>query len=264
MLDWDNPSGEVETTSADALIHAAAEAGVTIWWVLKAHAHADHLTAAPYIKAKTGAPIGIGEHIREVQKIFRPVFDTHDFKPEGGDFDRLFKNGEIFALGAFPVEMLHLTGHTLADVVYRLGNDIFVGDTLFMHDFGTERVDFPGGNAHQFWKSIQRLLALPRKTRIWVCHDFNAPGRVRFNWQSTVADQRANNPHVKDGKTEVEFVAFCQARDSTLAAPTLLLPSIQVNIRAGRIPEAEASGVGYLKLPVKAKAAGTAVAIPAE
>lgn len=264
VLDWDNRSGEADTASADALIDAVAEAGVTIRWVLETHVHADHLTAAPYIKAKTGAPIGIGEHIREVQKIFRPVFDMHDLKPEGGDFDRLFADGERFALGSLTVEVLHVPGHTPADVAYRIGSDVFVGDTLFMHDYGTARADFPGGDAHQLWKSIQRLLALPPETRIWICHDYKAPGRDRFAWQSTVAEQRAHNPHVKDGKKEAEFVAFRQARDSTLAAPTLLLPSIQVNIRAGRFPEAEANGVRYLKIPVKAKAAGPAVAIPAE
>jgi glyoxylase-like metal-dependent hydrolase (beta-lactamase superfamily II) len=256
VLDWDNRSGEADTASADALIAAAAEAGVTIRWVLETHVHADHLTAAPYIKARTGAPIGIGEHIRDVQKIFRPVFDMHDLKPEGGDFDQLFKDGENFALGSLTVEVLHVPGHTPADVAYRIGADVFVGDTLFMHDYGTARADFPGGDAHQLWHSIQRLLALPPETRIWICHDYKAPGRDSFAWQSTVADQRASNPHVKDGKTEAEFVAFRHARDSTLAAPTLLLPSIQVNIRAGRFPEAEANGVRYLKIPVKAKAAG--------
>lgn len=264
VLDWDNRSGEADTASADALIAAAAEAGVTIRWVLETHAHADHLTAAPYIKARTGAPIGIGEHIRDVQKIFRPVFDMQDLKPEGADFDRLFKDGESFALGSLIVEVLHVPGHTPADVAYRIGSDVFVGDTLFMHDFGTARADFPGGDAHQLWHSIQRLLALPLETRIWICHDYKAPGRDSFAWQSTVAEQRANNPHVKDGTTEAAFVAFRQARDSTLAAPTLLLPSIQVNIRAGRFPEAEANGVRYLKIPVKAKAAAPAVAIPAE
>ncbi|NDG49187.1 MAG: MBL fold metallo-hydrolase, partial [Rhodospirillales bacterium] len=184
------------------------------------------------------------------------VFDMHDLKPEGGDFDQLFKDGENFALGSLTVEVLHVPGHTPADVAYRIGADVFVGDTLFMHDYGTARADFPGGDAHQLWHSIQRLLALPPETRIWICHDYKAPGRDSFAWQSTVADQRASNPHVKDGKTEAEFVAFRHARDSTLAAPTLLLPSIQVNIRAGRFPEAEANGVRYLKIPVKAKAAG--------
>jgi len=253
VLDWDNRSGEAGTSSADALIAAAAQASVAIRWVLETHAHADHMTAAPYIKHQTGAPIGIGEHIRDVQMIFRPVFDMQDLKPAGGDFDRLFKDTERFALGALTVEVLHVPGHTPADIAYRIGDDVFVGDTLFMHDYGTARADFPGGDAHQLWRSIQRLLALPPQTRLWICHDYKAPGRDRFAWQSSVAEQRATNPHVKDGTTEADFVAFRRARDSTLAAPTLLLPSIQVNIRAGRFPPAEANGVRYLKIPVTPK-----------
>jgi glyoxylase-like metal-dependent hydrolase (beta-lactamase superfamily II) len=253
VLDWDNRSGAADTRSADALLAAAKEAGLAIRWVLETHAHADHLTAAPYIKAKTGAPIGIGEHIREVQKIFRPVFDLDDVKPEGGDFDRLFRDGERFALGGLSVEVLHVPGHTPADIAYRIGDDVFVGDTLFMHDYGTARADFPGGDAHQLWRSMQRLLALTPETRLWMCHDYKAPGRDHFAWESTVLEQRAHNPHVKDGTTEAGFVAFRTARDATLAAPTLLLPSIQVNIRAGRFPEAEANGVRYLKVPVTVK-----------
>jgi glyoxylase-like metal-dependent hydrolase (beta-lactamase superfamily II) len=253
VLDWDNRSGAADTRSADALLAAAKEAGLAIRWVLETHAHADHLTAAPYIKAKTGAPIGIGEHIREVQKIFRPVFDLDDVKPEGGDFDRLFRDGERFALGGLSVEVLHVPGHTPAEIAYRIGDDVFVGDTLFMHDYGTARADFPGGDAHQLWRSMQRLLVLPPETRLWMCHDYKAPGRDHFAWESTVLEQRAHNPHVKDGTTEAGFVAFRTARDATLAAPTLLLPSIQVNIRAGRFPEAEANGVRYLKVPVTVK-----------
>ena len=253
VLDWDNRSGAADTCSADALLAAAKEAGLAIRWVLETHAHADHLTAAPYIKAKTGAPIGIGEHIREVQKIFRPVFDLDDVKPEGGDFDRLFRDGERFALGGLSVEVLHVPGHTPADIAYRIGDDVFVGDTLFMHDYGTARADFPGGDAHQLWRSMQRLLVLPPETRLWMCHDYKAPGRDHFAWESTVLEQRAHNPHVKDGTTEAGFVAFRTARDATLAAPALLLPSIQVNIRAGRFPEAEANGVRYLKVPVTVK-----------
>ena len=253
VLDWDNRSGAADTRSADALLAAAKEAGLAIRWVLETHAHADHLTAAPYIKAKTGAPIGIGEHIREVQKIFRPVFDLDDVKPEGGDFDRLFRDGERFALGGLSVEVLHVPGHTPADIAYRIGDDVFVGDTLFMHDYGTARADFPGGDAHQLWRSMQRLLVLPPETRLRMCHDYKAPGRDHFAWESTVLEQRAHNPHVKDGTTEAGFVAFRTARDATLAAPTLLLPSIQVNIRAGRFPEAEANGVRYLKVPVTVK-----------
>ena len=253
VLDWDNRSGEADTRSADALLAAARTAGLTIRWVLETHAHADHLTAAPYIKAKTGAPIGIGEHIRDVQKIFRPFFDLDDVKPEGGDFDRLFHDGECFALGSLGVDVLHVPGHTPADVAYRIAGDVFVGDTLFMPDTGTARTDFPGGDAHHLWRSMQRLLALPPETRLWMCHDYKAPGRDHFAWESTVAEQRAHNPHVKDGTTEAAFVAFRTARDATLAAPALLLPSIQVNIRGGRFPEAEANGVRYLKIPVKVK-----------
>jgi glyoxylase-like metal-dependent hydrolase (beta-lactamase superfamily II) len=255
VLDWDNKSGTADTAFADRMLAAAREEGVEIRWVLETHAHADHLTAAPYIKAKTGAPIGIGEHIKDVQRIFRPVFDARDLKPEGGDFDRLFRDGERFSLGGLEVEVMHLPGHTPADVAFRIGQDVFVGDTIFMHDYGTARADFPGGDAHQLYRSIKRLLALPPETRLWMCHDYKAPGRDSYAWQSTVAEQRAHNPHVKDGVTEEEFVAFRTARDAKLAAPTLLLPSIQVNIRAGRFPEAEENGVRYLRIPVRQKGA---------
>ena len=253
VLDWDNRSGTADTAFADRLLAAAAEAGVTIRWVLETHAHADHLTAAPYLKARTGAPIGIGEHIKDVQRIFRPVFDVRDLKPDGGDFDHLFKDGERFSIGSLEVEVMHLPGHTPADVAFRIGSDVFVGDTIFMHDYGTARADFPGGDARQLFRSIRRLLSLPPETRLWMCHDYKAPGRDQYAWQSTVADQRAHNPHVKDGMTEEGFVAFRTQRDATLAAPTLLLPSIQVNIRAGRFPEAEENGVRYLRIPVKQK-----------
>ena len=251
VLDWDNRSGTADVAFADRILAAAAEEGVAIDWVLETHAHADHLTAAPYIKARTGAPIGIGEHIREVQAIFRPVFAAEDVKPGGGDFDRLFKDGERFALGSLDVEVIHTPGHTPACISYRIGDDVFVGDTLFMHDYGTARADFPGGDARVLFRSMKRLLALPPETRLWMCHDYKAPGRSEYAWQSTVAEQRAHNPHVKDGVTEDEFVAFRTARDSQLAAPLLLLPSIQVNIRAGRFPPAEANGVRYLRVPVK-------------
>ena len=253
VLDWDNRSGTAGTAFADRLLAAAAEEGVAIRYVLETHAHADHLTAAPYIKAKTGGRIGIGEHITQVQNIFRPVFDVRDVKPEGGDFDILFKDGERFALGGLEVEVMHLPGHTPADVAYRIGADVFVGDTIFMPDYGTARADFPGGDARQLYRSIQRLLSLPGQTRLWMCHDYKAPGRDTYAWQTTVAEQRANNPHVKDGTTEDDFVAFRTARDAGLAAPLLLLPSIQVNIRAGRFPAAEANGVRYLKVPVRTR-----------
>ena len=254
VLDWDHRSGEADTRSADALIEAAKREGITIALILETHAHADHLTAAPYIKQRCGGQIGIGEHIKDVQRIFRPVFAADDVKPEGGDFDLLFRDGERIALGALEIEVIHTPGHTPACVCYRIDDDVFVGDTLFMHDYGTARADFPGGDARALFRSIKRLLALPPETRLWMCHDYKAPGRNDYAWQSTVSEQRAHNPHVKDGVTEDEFVAFRQARDAKLAAPTLLLPSIQVNIRAGRFPEAESNGVRYLKIPVKARA----------
>jgi glyoxylase-like metal-dependent hydrolase (beta-lactamase superfamily II) len=254
VLDWDHRSGEADTRSADALIEAAKREGITIALILETHAHADHLTAAPYIKQRCGGKIGIGEHIKDVQRIFRPVFAADDVKPEGGDFDLLFRDGERIALGALEIEVIHTPGHTPACVCYRIDDDVFVGDTLFMHDYGTARADFPGGDARALFRSIKRLLALPPETRLWMCHDYKAPGRNDYAWQSTVSEQRAHNPHVKDGVTEDEFVAFRQARDAKLAAPTLLLPSIQVNIRAGRFPEAESNGVRYLKIPVKARA----------
>jgi glyoxylase-like metal-dependent hydrolase (beta-lactamase superfamily II) len=253
VLDWDHRSGEADTRSADRLIEAARQERVAIALILETHAHADHLTAAPYIKQRCGGKIGIGEHIKEVQRIFRPVFAADDVKPEGGDFDLLLRDGESLKLGSLEIEVIHTPGHTPACVCYRIGDDVFVGDTLFMHDYGTARADFPGGDARALFRSIKRLLALPPETRLWMCHDYKAPGRDDYAWQSTVAEQRAHNPHVKDGVTEDEFVAFRHARDAKLAAPTLLLPSIQVNIRAGRFPEAESNGVRYLKIPVKTR-----------
>jgi len=253
VLDWDHKSGTADTAFADRILAAAAGQGLTVVLVLETHAHADHLTAAPWIKARTGARIGIGEHITEVQRIFRPVFQAEDVKEGGGDFDLLFTDGERFMLGGLTAEVMHLPGHTPACVAYRFGDDVFVGDTIFMHDYGTARADFPGGDARTLYRSIRRLLSLPPHTRLWMCHDYKASGRDQYAWQSTVAEQRAHNPHVKDGKTEEEFVAFRQGRDATLSAPTLLLPSIQVNIRAGRFPAAESNGVRYLKVPVTAR-----------
>ena len=245
VLDWDHRSGEADTRSADQLIETAQQEGITIGLILETHAHADHLTAAPYIKRRCGGKIGIGEYIKDVQRIFRPVFAADDVKPEGGDFDLLLRDGERLKLGTLEIEVIHTPGHTPACVCYRIGDDVFVGDTLFMHDYGTARADFPGGDARALFRSIKRLLALPPATRLWMCHDYKAPGRDAYAWQSTVAEQRAHNPHVKDGVTEDEFVAFRQARDAKLAAPKLLLPSIQVNIRAGasRRPRAMVCGI---------------------
>jgi glyoxylase-like metal-dependent hydrolase (beta-lactamase superfamily II) len=255
VLDFDPTNGEVDTDSVEEILGFAQNEGWTIEWVLETHAHADHLSAAPYIKAKTGARVGIGEHIRDVQRIFRPMFAADDVKTDGSDFDQLFADGERFTIGSIEVEVLYTPGHTPADVSYKVGDAIFVGDTLFMPDFGTARADFPGGDARQLYRSIHRILSLPPETRIFTCHDYKAPGRDSFAWESTVAEQRASNPHVREGIGEDEFVAMREARDSTLSAPKLLLPAIQVNIRGGRFPPAEANGVSYLMIPVKAKGA---------
>lgn len=261
VLDWDNRSGEAATASADAVLRAAEAESVALDWVLETHVHADHLTAAPYVKARTGAPIGIGERIRDVQTIFRPVFNAEDLAPEGGDFDRLFRDGEEFALGSLTARVMHVPGHTPACVAYHVGDAVFVGDTLFMPDYGTARCDFPGGSARALWRSIRRLLALPPETRVFTAHDYKAPGRDSYAWESTVAEQRARNPHVKDGTTEEEFVAMREARDAKLSPPALLVPSIQVNMRAGRFPPAESNGVRYLRIPVKMRE-GPAAAAP--
>lgn len=253
VLDYDHNAGEVDTRSVEAMLRAAEQAGFTIVWTLETHAHADHLSGSPYIKAKTGAKIGIGEHIKEVQRIFRPVFNATDLKPDGGDFDHLFADGEHFHIGELEVEVIYTPGHTPADISYKIGDAVFVGDTLFMPDYGTARADFPGGDARKLYRSIQKLLALPPETRLFMCHDYKAPGRDTYAWETTVKEQRENNVHLKGGVTEEEFVAMRTARDATLSAPRLLLPSIQVNIRAGRFPPAEDNGVRYLTIPVKLK-----------
>jgi glyoxylase-like metal-dependent hydrolase (beta-lactamase superfamily II) len=249
VLDYDPCSGAVATTSAEAVLAKAAERGWTIGLALETHAHADHLSAAPFFEAKTGAKIGIGNRIREVQAVFGPMFEADDVKPDGGDFDLLFDDGDQLPLGNLVIEVMAVPGHTRADVAYRIGDAVFVGDSLFMPDYGTARTDFPGGCAHQLYQSIQRILSLPDETRLFMCHDYKAPGRSEFAWETTVAEQR-RNVHVA-GKSEEEFVAMRQARDATLATPKLLLPAIQVNIRAGRFPPAEANGVSYLRIPVK-------------
>ena len=254
VLDYDHKSGEVDTRSVETILKAAKELGLTVVWALETHAHADHLSGAPYIKAETGAKIGIGEHIKHVQRIFRPIFNATDLKTDGSDFDHLFRDGERFNIGELNVETLHTPGHTPADISYKIEDAVFVGDTLFMPDYGTARADFPGGDAHQLYRSIKRLLALPAATRLFMCHDYKAPGRDAYAWETTVQQQRDKNVHVGGGKTEAEFVAMRTARDATLSAPTLLLPSIQVNIRAGAFPPADDNGVRYLRIPVTFKA----------
>ena len=225
--------------------------GIKIGQVLETHAHADHLSGAPYIKLKTGAKVSIGEHIRDVQRIFRPVFNATDVSGDGSEFDHLFKDGERFKVGAIDAEVMYTPGHTPACVSYKIGDAVFVGDTMFMPDYGTARADFPGGDAHALFRSIQRILSLPPQTRLFMCHDYKAPGRDQYAWETTVGEEKARNVHVHEGVSEDEFVAMRTARDAKLAAPLLLLPSIQVNIRAGHFPPAEVNGVHYLKVPVK-------------
>lgn len=253
--DYDPASGEVDSASVDRVLASAEAHGWRIVMVLETHAHADHLSGAPLIKARTGAWIGIGEHIRDVQKIFRPVFNLTDLKTDGSDFDRLFADGDRFALGELEVTVMHVPGHTPADIAYRVGDAAFVGDTLFMPDYGTARADFPGGDARTLYRSIRRLLSLPDETRLFLCHDYKAPGREDYRWETTVGAQRRDSVHVHDGVSEDAFVAMREARDATLAVPKLLLPSIQVNVRAGQLPEAEDNGVRYLRIPVKPRAA---------
>jgi glyoxylase-like metal-dependent hydrolase (beta-lactamase superfamily II) len=254
VLDFDPASGTVDDGSIEELLQAADDEGIAIEWVLETHVHADHLSGAPLIKARTGAKVAIGEHVRDVQTIFRPIFGADDMKADGSDFDRLLKDSERFEAGGLDIEVMHTPGHTPACVSYRIGDAVFVGDTMFMPDYGTARTDFPGGCARQLYRSIHKLLSLPTETRLFMCHDYKAPGRDRFAWETTVAEQRRANQHIHDGVGEDEFVAMREARDKTLATPKLLIPSIQVNMRAGRFPPAEEDGVRYLRIPVSLKA----------
>ena len=251
VLDYDHRTGRVSHRSADDLLGFAAGQGLSIDWVLETHAHADHLSAAPYLKEKTGAPIGIGARITEVQRTFAPVFGLDDVSGDGREFDRLLRDGDTIALGGLQVEVMHTPGHTPACVSYRIGEAVFVGDTLFMPDYGTARADFPGGDARTLYRSIHRLLALPDATRLYLCHDYKAPGRDHFAWETTVGEEKTRNIHVGGCVDEASFVAMREARDATLAAPVLLLPSLQVNIRAGRLPDPDRDGRRYLRIPLK-------------
>ena len=251
VLDYDHRSGRASVDSANHVLAEAEKVGARIEWVLETHVHADHLTAAPYLRAKTGARIGIGSNVTEVQSIFRSIFDLADVSLSGAEFDKLFADGEHFAIGALDVEVLHTPGHTPACISYKIGDAVFVGDTLFMPDYGCARADFPGGSARALYRSIRRLLALPPDTRMFLCHDYKAPGRDVFAWETTVAEQRARNVQVHDGVSEDDFVALREKRDAELAAPALLLPSIQVNLRAGRFPRADLNGARFLRIPVR-------------
>jgi glyoxylase-like metal-dependent hydrolase (beta-lactamase superfamily II) len=252
VLDYDPKSGRTRTASADRVAAFVRAERLTVEWILETHAHADHLSAAPYLRARLGGRIAIGEPIRKVQGVFRRLFNLEPgFREDGSQFDHLLADGETFRIGGLEARALHVPGHTPADMAYQVGDAVFVGDTLFMPDVGTARADFPGGDARTLYRSIRRLLELPPETRVFVCHDYPPAGREP-QWQTTVAEQRARNIHVRDGVDEDAFVSMRTARDRTLEMPTLILPSIQVNIRAGELPPAEANGVSYLKIPLNA------------
>ncbi len=251
VLDFDAKSGRTSHTSADKVIDFVKQAGLTVDWLLETHAHADHLSAAPYLKEKLGGKISIGRHICEVQGVFKKIFNAEDMNTEGADFDHLFEDGESFKIGHIDVRVMHTPGHTPACLTYVIGQDAFVGDTLFMPDYGTARCDFPGGDAATLFRSIQKVLALAPDTRLHMCHDYPPDGRAPM-WVSTVAEQREKNIHVHDGVTESEFVTLRNARDKTLSMPTLILPAVQVNVRAGQLPPPEDNGVRYLKIPLNA------------
>jgi glyoxylase-like metal-dependent hydrolase (beta-lactamase superfamily II) len=250
VLDFDAGASRVDTHSADRILDAATRQGLTIQWVLETHPHADHLSAADYIRRRTSAKVGVGFGIRQVQGRFGPLFEADDLEPNGGDFDRLFEDGETLAVGGLQFEVMATPGHTPACVSYRVGDAVFVGDTLFMPDYGTARADFPGGDARQLYRSIHRILSLPRETRLFLCHDYKAPGRDQFAWETTVGEQLDHNIHIHAGVNEEDYVAMRSTRDATLSAPKLLYPALQVNIRAGRLPPQDVNGTRYLKLPL--------------
>lgn len=251
VLDFDYASGRTDTRSADAVVAHVAGHGLRVEWLLETHVHADHLSAAPCIQERVGGKIGIGDRITVVQDTFGKVFNEGTaFQRDGSQFDRLFADGDTFMIGQMRAEALHTPGHTPACLTYVIGDAAFVGDTLFMPDFGTARCDFPGGSAGAMWASVQRILALPDATRIFVGHDYKAPGRDAYAWETTVGAQKAQNVHVGGGRSQAEFVALREARDKTLGMPRLIIPSLQVNMRAGHFPEPEETGQVFLKVPV--------------
>ena len=251
VLDYDPASVRTSCGSSDQILAYVKELGLEVVWHIETHVHADHLSAAPYLQEKLGGQIGIGEKITQVQETFGALFNAGTtFARNGSQFGHLFRDGEEFALGELCGVALHVPGHTPADMAFAIGNAVFVGDTMFMPDYGTARADFPGGDAAQLYRSIHRLLRLPDETRLFMCHDYKAPGRDFFAWESTVGAQRASNVHVGGGISEEEFVQMRMARDGTLDMPRLILPSVQVNMRAGHLPEPEENGVRYLKIPV--------------
>lgn len=252
VLDYDPKAGRTKNTSADKLIEFVQSERLTVDWILETHAHADHLSSADYLKSKLGGKTAIGDHIPNVQRVFKQLFNMEDsFNPDGSQFDHLFADGDTFEVGRLQGKVLFVPGHTPADLAYQFADAIFIGDTMFMPDVGTARADFPGGDARQLYRSIQKLLAFPAETRLFMCHDYPPTDRP-VAWETTVAAQRAHNIHVHDGVSEDEFVAMRTARDATLEMPVLILPSVQLNVRAGKMPPAEENGVAYFKIPINA------------
>ncbi|WP_097461973.1 MBL fold metallo-hydrolase [Mangrovitalea sediminis] len=253
VLDYDPASGRTHTASADKLIAYVKEQGLSVQWILETHVHADHLSAAPYLKNELGGQLAIGSHITRVQETFGKVFNAEPgFARDGSQFDTLFDDGQRFQVGNIEARALHTPGHTPACMTYLIGDSGFVGDTLFMPDYGTARCDFPGGDARQLFQSIQKIFALPNETRLFLCHDYLPQGRSEYRWETSVGDQKASNIHVHEGISEEAFVRMRTERDATLGMPRLILPSVQVNMRAGQLPPAEDNGVHYLKIPVDA------------
>lgn len=253
VLDYDPASGRTRKDSADEIIAYVREQGLEVEWILETHVHADHLSAAPYLKDQLGGQLAIGFEIRTVQETFGKIFNAGtEFQRDGSQFDHLFTDGESFTVGTIEAKAIHTPGHTPACMTYVIGNAGFVGDTLFMPDFGTARTDFPGGDARTLYASIQKVLALPPETRLFMCHDYKAPGRDEYAWETTVAEERERNIHVHEGISEEDFVKMRETRDATLGMPTLILPSVQVNMRAGEIPPADDNGIHYLKIPIDA------------
>ncbi len=253
VLDYDPASGRTNTASADELLEYIAASRFEVEWILETHVHADHLSAAPYLQGKVGGRIAIGNDITAVQSVFGKLFNAGpEFARDGSQFDTLFADGDEFQIGNVKAQAMHTPGHTPACMTYVIGDAAFVGDTLFMPDFGTARTDFPGGDARQLYRSIKRVLALPPQTRLFMCHDYKAPGRDEYAWETTVAAERKDNIHVHDGVTEDEFVQMRESRDATLGMPRLILPSVQINMRAGQFPAPEENGQAYIKLPLNA------------
>ena len=251
VLDYDPASGRLSTASADKVIDDVRRRNLTVEWVLDTHIHADHLTATPYIREKLGGRSGVGEHVKDIQSYWRQIFNALDLAPDGKPYDRLFSDGDTFSVGNIEARVIHPPGHTAADVTYVIGDAAFVGDTIFMPDYGTARTDFPGGNAHELYRSTRKIFALPPETRLFMCHDYLPEGRGVYRWETTVAEEKETNVHLHEGVSEDEFVKKRQKRDADLGTPRLLYASLQVNMRGGNLPPAEDNGTIYFKTPIK-------------